>query len=184
MENDKSFIQVWDYLIDNDELDCVDLILLSKIISLSTTKDGCYMTNSYICKLIRVKNDETASRRISRLRDLGYIRVEEKTKDNKSSRKIYATYKHGLTLKSSRVDSKVKGVLTSKSSDLDSKVKEVLTSKSNYNISDNISLLNQLENINYIISENKFESNEARGEAYMEKSKIEIQLKQLNKIKS
>jgi RecG-like helicase len=155
MENDNTFIQVWDYLIDNEELDCVDLILLSKIISLSTTKDGCYMSNSYICNLIRVKNEETASRRVTRLKKLGYINVDEKTKNNKSSRKIYPTYQNGLTLKSSRIDSKVKEVLTSKSSEVDSKVKEVLTSKSNYNNSDNINLTNQSHNTSSSIKPKK-----------------------------
>jgi hypothetical protein len=177
MENEQ-FIRVWDYLTDNDELDCVDLILLSKIISLSTTKDGCYMTNSYICTLIRVKNEETASRRVSRLKDLGYINVIERTKDNKSSRKIYPTYQNGLTLKSSRVDSKVKGVLTSKSSDLDSKVKVVLTSKSNYNINIEEQLIKLIENTSISISDNSLNAEE-RNEALKEKYKLEQELKQL-----
>ena len=179
MANKEPFIQVWDYLVDNDELDCVDIILLSKIMSLSTTKDGCYMTNLYICNLIRVKNEETASRRISRLRDLGYIRVNERTENNKSSRKIYPTYENGLTLKSSRVDSKVKGGLTPKSRGVDSKVKEVLTLKSNYNISDKINLENQLNNINFIISEDKFNTGDERWEAMLERKKLEEQLKEI-----
>jgi len=66
MEN-KEFLQVWDYVLNNDELDLTDVLLLSKVISLHATKDGCYMTNDYICKMLRLKNIETASRRINKL---------------------------------------------------------------------------------------------------------------------
>jgi len=161
MEKQESFIQVWDYLIDNDELDCADLILLSKIISLSTTKNGCYMSNTYIATLLRLKNKETASRRITRLKMLGYIKVDEKTKDNKSSRKIYNTYQNGLILKSMSIDSKVI---------------EVLTPELHYNISNNINLKEQLDNISSRISDKNITGDE-RWELMQTKMKLELELK-------
>lgn len=176
MEKQESFIQVWDYLIDNDELDCADLILLSKIISLSTTKDGCYMSNTYIATLLRLKNKETASRRITRLKMLGYIKVDEKTKDNKSSRKIYNTYQNGLILKSSRVDSKVNTLLISKSLSIDSKVIGVLTPELHYNISNNINLKEQLDDISSRISDKNITGDE-RWELMQTKMKLELELK-------
>jgi len=162
MEN-KEFLQVWDYVLNNDELDLTDVLLLSKVISLHATKDGCYMTNDYICKMLRLKNIETASRRINKLEKMGYVELKYiplPSNANKTRRFIIPTYENGLTLKSSRVDLKVNTPLTQESTTLDLKVNTPLTTKSMtpcpesqsiispYNIKDNISEIHQLEHIN------------------------------------
>lgn len=168
MENNKEFLQVWDYILDNDELDLTDVILLSKIISLHATKDGCYMTNDYICKMLRLKNIETASRRINKLEKMGYVELKYiplPTNAKKTRRFIIPTYQNGLTQKSSRVDLKVNTPLITKSTTLDLKVNTPLTTKSTppclesqsiispYNIKDNISEIHQLEHINQLDNE-------------------------------
>jgi len=132
MEN-KEFLQVWDYVLDNDELDLTDVLLLSKVISLHTTKDGCYMTNDYICKMLRLKNIPTASRRIKKLEKMGYVELKyipSPTNEKNTRRFIIPTYENGLILKSSRVDLKVNTPLTQESTPLDSKVNTPLTLKS------------------------------------------------------
>jgi hypothetical protein len=162
MEN-KEFLQVWDYVLNNDELDLTDVLLLSKVISLHATKDGCYMTNDYICKMLRLKNIETASRRINKLEKMGYVELKYiplPNNANKTRRFIIPTYENGLTQKSSRVDLKVNTPLTTKSIPLDLKVNTPLTPESTppclesqsiisvHNIKENISEIHQLEHIN------------------------------------
>jgi DNA-binding Lrp family transcriptional regulator len=108
----KRHLQVWDYLLDNDELDLADVIIISKVISLSTTKNGCYITNGALGKLIRIKEEANVSRRITKLERLGYIKCKHIAMDknsNKTKRFIYPTYENGLSLKTSRVVADDKG---------------------------------------------------------------------------
>lgn len=161
MEN-KEFLQVWDYILDNDELDLTDVILLSKVISLHTTKDGCYISNDGVAKLLRLKNIETASRRINKLEKMGYVELKYiplPSNEKKTRRFIIPTYENGLTQKSSRVDLKVNTPLIQESIPLDSKVNTPLIQESTppcpesqsiispYNIKDNIREIHQLEHI-------------------------------------
>ena len=165
-KQEQTFVQVWDYILDNEELDVTDVLLLSKVISLHSTEDGCYMTNDYICKMLRLKNIETASRRINKLERLGYVALKYiplPTNSKKTRRYIVPTYQNGLTQKSSRVDLKVNNPLTTKSSTLDLKVNTPLILKSREgclesqsitsvdNINENINSLNQLNNNSSII---------------------------------
>jgi hypothetical protein len=165
----ETFIQIWDYILDNDELDVSDVLLLSKVISLHTSTDGCYMTNEYITKMLRLKNVETASRRINKLQKMGYVNLKYiplPTNEKKTRRYIIPTYKNGLMLKSSRVDLKVNTPLTTKSTPIDLKVNTPLTSKSIPhclesqsiisvdNIIDNINKKHQVYNTNLEYQEN------------------------------
>jgi hypothetical protein len=160
-ENEQ-FVQVWDYILDNEELDVTDVLLLSKVISLHKTKDGCYMTNEYVCKMLRLKNIPTASRRISKLQKLGYIELRHiplPGNNKKTRRFIIPTYENGLVQKSKRVDSKVNPPLTLKSIPLDFEVNPPLILKSTPpclesqsiisvdNINEKISLEDQCNNI-------------------------------------
>jgi len=168
----ETFIQIWDYILDNDELDLSDVLLMSKVISLHATEEGCYMTNDYICKMLRLKNVETSSRRINKLEKMGYVELKYiplPTNSNKTRRYIIPTYKNGLSQKSSRVDLKVNTPLTSKSIPLDLKVNTPLTSKSMEgcpesqsitsvdNIIDNINKKHQVYNTNLKYQENPVE---------------------------
>jgi hypothetical protein len=142
MKNNETFLQVWDYLIDNKDLDVSDVLLMSKILSFTNANLPCYISNEEIRLLLRLKNIETASRRVSKLEKMGYIKTTHAPHPNnpkKTIRYITSTYKIGLTSKS-RVDSEIKGGLTSESRGVDFKVKGGLTSKSinNINILDNI----------------------------------------------
>lgn len=205
-----TFIQIWDYILDNDELDVSDVLLLSKVLSLHSTDDGCYMTNDYITKMLRLKNIETASRRINKLEKMGYVQLKYiplPTNAKKTRRYIIPTYKNGLMLKSSRVDLKVNTPLTQESIPIDSKVNTPLTTKSTTpclesqsiisvdNIIDNINKKHQVYNtnleyqepsveerlkqLNELITINNFSTNEERGTAYMERNKLEMELKEL-----
>lgn len=205
-----TFIQIWDYILDNDELDVSDVLLLSKVLSLHSTDDGCYMTNDYITKMLRLKNIETASRRINKLEKMGYVQLKYiplPTNAKKTRRYIIPTYKNGLMLKSNRVDLKVNTPLTQESIPIDSKVNTPLTTKSTTpclesqsiisvdNIIDNINKKHQVYNtnleyqepsveerlkqLNELITINNFSTNEERGTAYMERNKLEMELKEL-----
>jgi hypothetical protein len=179
MAHKEEFLQVWDYILDNDELDVTDVLLLSKVISLHATKDGCYMSNDYICTMLRLKNIETASRRINKLEKMGYVELKYiplPTNAKKTRRFIVPTYQKGLMLKSSRVDLKVNIPLITKSIPLDLKVNTPLTTKSTTPclesqsiisveyINENIREIHQLEHINQLDKENPVELNDYEKE--------------------
>ena len=213
-KQEDTFIQVWDYLLDNDELDVSEVLLMSKVISLHATEEGCYMTNDYITKMLRLKNIETASRRINKLEKMGYVELKYiplPTNAKKTRRYIIPTYKNGLMLKSSRVDLKVNTPLTTKSIPLDLKVNTPLTTKSIGgcpesqsiisvdNINDNIKkthqvyntnleyqdnpsvedLLIELKDLNFLIEQNMFLTPDDRGAAFIDRNRIEIEIKKL-----
>ena len=123
------------------------------------------MTNDYVSKMLRLKNVETASRRITKLHNLGYVELRFIPAPNnpKNTRRfIIPTYEKGLTLKSTRLDLKVNDPLILKSTPIDLKVNTPLTSKSTLpclesqsiisvnNIIENISLVHQSNNISSI----------------------------------
>lgn len=142
MKTNDTFLQVWDYLIDNEDLDVSDVLLMSKILSFTNSNLPCYISNEEIRQLLRLKNIETASRRVSRLEKMGYIKTTHAPHPNnpkKTIRYITPTYDRGLTSKS-RVDSEINGGLTLESRGIDFKVKGGLTSESinNINILDHI----------------------------------------------
>lgn len=146
-DSKNEFLQVWDYLIDNESLDVSDVLLLSKIISLHNTKDGCYLSNDGICKLLRLKNKETASRRITKLENLGYIQLRYiplPSNKEKTRRFIIPTYQKGLIQKSTPIDSKVNTPLTLKSTPPCLESQSII---STYNINDNIRELDNSEHI-------------------------------------
>jgi hypothetical protein len=119
--------------------------------------------------MLRLKNVETASRRINKLQKMGYVNLKYiplPTNEKKTRRYIIPTYKNGLMLKSSRVDLKVNTPLTTKSTPIDLKVNTPLTSKSIPhclesqsiisvdNIIDNINKKHQVYNTNLEYQEN------------------------------
>ena len=192
-KQEQTFIQVWDYLLDNEELDVSDVLLLSKVISLHQTQDGCYMTNEYISTMLRLKNVETASRRINKLQKLGYVElrfIPAPNNPKKTKRFIIPTYENGLSQKSTRIDLKVNDPLILKSTPIDLKVNTPLTLKSTHpclesqsiisvnNIIENINLEDQLYKINKIISEDKFDNPDDRWRAMVERKRIEELLKE------
>ena len=102
--NEQTFLMVWDYILDNDDLDVGDVILLSKIMSLDETKDGCYITNGALGKLVRITGD-SVSRRLKILEKKGYINmtyIANPKNPNLTKRFIKPTYENGMSLKSKR----------------------------------------------------------------------------------
>jgi len=132
-KSNKTFLQVWDDVIDNHDLDVSEVLIISKVMSFINADLPCYVSNEDICNLIRVKDIETASRRLSKLQKKGYIKMHytpHPNNPNKTRRYITLTYDNGLTQKSSRVDLKVKDGLIQESRGVDSEVKGVLTFES------------------------------------------------------
>ncbi len=133
MENNKIFLQVWDDVINNHDLDVSEVLIISKIMSFVNANLPCYVSNEEICNLLRLNDIETASRRLSKLQKKGYIKMHytpHPKNSNKTRRYITLTYENGLTQKSSRVDQKVNTGLIQESRGVDSEVKGVLTFES------------------------------------------------------
>ena len=57
----------------NPELDCTEKILLAEIQSLHKLQRGCFASNEHFALLLGLKTASAASRRISRLTEMGYI---------------------------------------------------------------------------------------------------------------
>lgn len=180
MSKEETYLQVWDYLIDNNDFDCKDLILMAKIISLHQTKNGFYASNKTIGGWLRI-DEKNASRRLTKLKKLGYINIIFWDENNKTKRRIVPTYDNGLVLKTTRgVVATDKGGLSQTSRGIVATDKGVvsLTSTNNISLLDN--LKEQLYKTNIIISENKFETDMERVVAYAERNRIEKELKKNN----
>jgi hypothetical protein len=68
-------IQLWNYLLEHDDLDLVDTVILSKIIALNKTKLKCFITNDSLAKIVKLKDGKRISRRLSSLEKRGYIKT-------------------------------------------------------------------------------------------------------------
>ena len=104
MENKETFLRVWDYIFENDDLDIADVVLLSKIMSLDETKDGCYITNRALGELVRITPNRI-SVRLRVLEDKGYINmthIPHPKNPSKTKRFIKPTYDNGLSLKTKK----------------------------------------------------------------------------------
>jgi hypothetical protein len=99
-------------IINNHELDWINKILLSEIISLSKLDKGCIASNESLGELLSLHYGNV-SKRISKLRDLGYIKVVLKKKDESTTLRIivptdkkyeedYAETQGGVSVNASR----------------------------------------------------------------------------------
>lgn len=86
------FLKIPYKILLNNELDAENKILLSKIIELNKLPDGCYISNSHLGSLLGI-NKYSVSKRVTRLRALGYIMVNETIKNNITLRMIIPTPK-------------------------------------------------------------------------------------------
>jgi hypothetical protein len=77
MKNDEKRKGIWIpiELMENNELDWTNKILLSEICSLDELPDGCFASNEYFGGLLRITKG-SASKRITQLTNLGYIKTE------------------------------------------------------------------------------------------------------------
>ena len=75
MELDKQFSKFYEYIGLRQDIDAVDKILLTKIISLSKSKQGCYITNNSLKLYTSLADDKRISRRLSNLEKRGFIKI-------------------------------------------------------------------------------------------------------------
>ena len=74
-------------IIKNRELDWTNKVLLSEIISLNKLERGCITSNESLGKLLSL-HPGNVSKRISQLKDLGYIKIVLKKKDVSTTLRI------------------------------------------------------------------------------------------------
>jgi hypothetical protein len=87
MENKTKGMWISIEIIKNHELDWTNKVLLSEIISLSKLERGCITSNESLGKLLSL-HAGNVSRRISQLKDLGYIKIVLKKKDVSTTLRI------------------------------------------------------------------------------------------------
>ena len=149
MNKQEPYLQLYYYLLENDELDLIDAVLLSKIISY---KDNCFISNAALGLLVGI-NDKNVSRRLSKLKSMGYINIVERDKHTgNSKRTIYATYENGLSLKASRVVATDKGVLSLTARGIVADDKGLVSLPTNNNITILNEIIRTIDNINYKIN--------------------------------
>jgi Mn-dependent DtxR family transcriptional regulator len=88
MANDKEqYLHNPSYILNDGRLDPTKKILLSYIIPLSKTENGCYVSNETFGELLNI-NPDGASKQISKLKRLGYIETKILFKNSKEYRYI------------------------------------------------------------------------------------------------
>ena len=202
MENNvEQFTQISHSLMSNKDLTDQDKLTLGLILSWVKNDKECFMGNEYIAEMMGISKN-AASIRIKRLEKIGCISLRytyrEGTKEvdkrfitllsmtpqvSSDRQEVSSRRRRGIVsqTKGSRptddeVSSKQGGIIQP---DYTSLLNNELKKLPHNVLHNEISLEEQLEQIINLINENKFETNDARGNAYQEKSKIEIQLKQL-----
>ena len=198
---EEQFTQIPHSLMSDKDLTDQDKLTLGLILSWVKNDKECFMGNEYIAEMMGISKN-AASIRIKRLEKIGCISLRytyrEGTKEvdkrfitllsitpkvSSDRQEVSSRRRRGIVsqTKGSRptddeVSSKQGGIIQP---DYTSLLNNELKKLPHNVLHNEISLEEQLEQIIILINENKFETNDARGNAYQEKSKIEIQLKQL-----
>ena len=73
-------------LLEMTDIDSDSKIIIAKVISLNQLEGKCYITNGALCKMLGLKNKETASRKISKLVKIGYLSFYQ---NNQFKRRIF-----------------------------------------------------------------------------------------------
>ena len=76
MAKKRKGIWISEELIYDHKLDWTNKVLLTEIVSLSKLENGCIASNNHFAKLLGLKNADSASKRVTRLKNLGYIMIE------------------------------------------------------------------------------------------------------------
>lgn len=99
MDKNKTYLQIPNYILENVELDGDNKILLSKIIELHKRGGSCFASNNTFGNLIGMSRT-SASKRITKLKELGYITTEDVWEGKvQKGRIITPTYKKGSSQK-------------------------------------------------------------------------------------
>lgn len=107
MDKNKTYLQIPNYILSNTELDGDNKILLSKIIELHKRGGSCYASNNTFGNLLGMSR-ESASKRITKLKNLGYVTTEDVWEGKvQKGRIITPTYKKGSSKKKQGIVPKV-----------------------------------------------------------------------------
>lgn len=99
MDKNLTFLQIPNSILENRELDGDNKILLSKIIELHKRAGSCFASNNTFGNLIGMSRT-SASKRITKLKQLGYVTTEDVWDGNvQKGRIITPTYKKGSSQK-------------------------------------------------------------------------------------
>ena len=201
-DKQEQFTQIPQSLMSNKDLTDQDKLTLGLIMSWIKNDKECFMGNEYIAEMMGISKN-AASIRIKRLEKIGCISLRytyrEGTREvdkrfitllsltpqvSSDRQEVSSRRRRGIVpqTKGSRptddgVSSKQGGIIQPLLDNLKDKVLHKLPHKE---LDNENSLEEQLEHVMKLITENKFETNDARGDAYEQKSKLEIKLKQLS----
>ncbi len=84
---EEQYLHIPSYILSDTRLDSTRQILLSEILNLSRTSQGCYASNDHFGKLLNI-NPDGASKHISKLKHLGYIETKRYYKNHKMKRLV------------------------------------------------------------------------------------------------
>ena len=198
MENKKEeqFLMVPYTILQNKELKDSDKMTLALIYSFHNNNKEIYISNTKLGYMLGVSRT-TASERITKLETLGYIKCKRVMVNGKERRTIVPLKMVGEPKPLVGTPTPLVGTpnSTSRYSDqslvggvgsiiyplLDKELDKVLDKELNNEFEKEISIEEELEFINRIIKEDKFEDADARGIAYMERERI---IKLIRNIKS
>ena len=112
-KNDKGiekYLKIVNEILYNPELDCTEKILLAEIQSLHKLEKGCFASNEHFALLLSLKTPSAASRRISKLTEMGYITTKYNFgRGNSTVRIITPTFKKAPDLSDETVFDHSKG---------------------------------------------------------------------------
>jgi DNA-binding Lrp family transcriptional regulator len=191
MENKtEQFLMVPYTILQNKELKDSDKMTLALIYSFHNNNKEVYISNNKLGYMLGVSRT-TASERVTKLETLGYIKCERVMVNGKERRTIVPLKMVGepkpLVGTPNLLVGKPNSISRYSDTSLVGGVGSIIypiLNKELHNLPHNelnkeISVEEQLEQINKIIFEDKFKTNDARGFAYMERNKLERELKQL-----
>lgn len=198
MENKtEQFLMVPYTILQNKELKDSDKMTLALIYSFHNNNKEVYISNNKLGYMLGVSRT-TASERVTKLETLGYIKCERIMVNGKERRTIIPLKMVGEPkplvgtpnllvgepncISRSTEPSLVGGVGSIKYPLLNNKLNNLPHNSSHKELDNEISVEEQLEHVMKLIIENKFETNDARGDAYEQKGILEIKLKQLKQL--
>jgi DNA-binding Lrp family transcriptional regulator len=191
MENKtEQFLMVPYTILQNKELKDSDKMTLALIYSFHNNNKEVYISNNKLGYMLGVSRT-TASERVTKLETLGYIKCERVMVNGKERRTIVPLKMVGEPKPLVGTPNLLVGTpnSTSRYSDtslvggVGSIIYPILNKELNKlphnELNNEISVEEQLQEVNYLISENNFPTNESRGKAFMLREKLLKELKQL-----
>jgi hypothetical protein len=200
-KQEEQFTMIPNSLMSNKDLTDQDKLTLGIILSFIKNGKECYIGNDTLGDMLGITKN-AASIRILRLEKIGCISLRYTYKEGKkmvdkryitllsltpkvssTKRDVSSVRRKGIVSQTKgyrptdeEVSSKQGGIIQPLLNNVLNNLKDNLPHKE---LNKEISVEEQLEQICKLISEDKFETNDARGEAYQERSRLKKELKQL-----